>query len=355
MMTAITEHHVVYASDKKINYLAAGPVNGPLILFIHGWPGTAITWKAQIDAFAALGFRAIAPDMPGYGKSTARRVVEDYCQEALVEGMMALLADTGRNAAIWVGHDWGAGVTSSVAMQHPEAVKALINLCVPYRTIELGWEGFLPLVNREIYPANEYEFGQWDYMKNWEENFEKTIEWFDQDPAGLCKAFLQMTTQPPNRLTILGTVRKNGWFGGIPKPPSVDLTGPPILPAETFDSFAEDMQRTGFWPGSAYYLSHTRNAEYNGKAPSGGRLKQPVLFIHALWDTVCDTKTSRFAESMREFCSNLTEVTVEAGHWVQFEKPGEVNAALLRFLVEELPSDWPGFWENGYIKRKSAL
>ena len=354
-MTAITEHHVDYAGDKKINYLAAGPVNGSLILFIHGWPGTAITWKTQIDAFAALGFRAIAPDMPGYGKSTARRVVEDYCQEALVEGMMALLADTGRKEAIWVGHDWGAGVTSSVATQHPEAVRALVNLCVPYRTIELGWEGFLPLVNRETYPANEYEFGQWDYMKNWEENFEKTIEWYDQDPAGLCKAFLQMTTQPPNRFTPLATVRKSGWFGGIPKPPSVDLSGPPILPAEEFDSFAKDMQKTGFWPGSAYYLSHKRNAEYNGKARSGGRLEQPVLFIHASWDTVCDTKTSRLAESMREFCSNLTEVTVEAGHWVQFEKPGDVNAALFRFILEELPSAWPGFWDSGYTKRRFVL
>lgn len=109
IMATITDHEVVYAGNKKIHYLAAGPVNGPLILFIHGWPSTAITWKAQLDAFAAVGFRAIAPDMPGYGQSTARRVADDYCQEALVEGMMALLADTGRKAAIWVGHDWGSG------------------------------------------------------------------------------------------------------------------------------------------------------------------------------------------------------------------------------------------------------
>ena len=343
IMATITEHDVIYAGDKKIHYLAAGPINGHLILFIHGWPGTAITWKAQIDAFAALGFRAIAPDMPGYGKSTARRVIEDYSQEALVEGMMALLTDTGRDAAIWVGHDWGAGVTSSVATQHPEAVKALVNICVPHRTLELGWDGFLPLVDREIYPADEYEFGQWDYMKNYEEDFEKTIEWFDQDVAGFCKALMQMTAPPANRVSALATVRKSGWMGGMPKPPSVDMTGPPILPAETFDSFVEDMQKTGFWSGSAYYLNHKRNAEYNGKAPSGGRLKQPVLFIHATWDLVCETKTSRLAEPMREVCSNLTEVTVEAGHRVQHEKPGEVNAALHSFIKKELPSELPRF------------
>ena len=354
-MATITEYDVVFATNKKINYLAAGPINGPLILFIHGWPATAITWKTQIDAFAGLGFRVIAPDMPGYGKSTARRVVEDYCQEAITEGMMALLANTGRTAAIWVGHDWGAGVASSVAAQHPEAVKALVNLCVPYRSIELGWEGFLPLVNREIYPRDEYEFGQWDYMKDFEENFDKTVDWFDQDIAGLCKAGMQMTTPPPNRFSIFSTIRKSGWMNGMPKPPSINMTGPPVLQDEAFDLFVKDMQRTGFWPGCAYYMNHKRNAEYHGKAPSGGRLKQPVLFIHALWDLTCDTKTSRLVEPMRTLCSNLTEVTIEAGHWVQCERPAEVNAALLRFILEELQSEWPGFWESHYTKRKFFL
>lgn len=355
-MATITHHDVVYAGgDKTIHYLAAGPVNGPLVLFIHGWPATAITWKAQIETFAGLGFRVIAPDMPGYGSSTARRVIEDYCQEALVEGMMALLAATDRSAAIWVGHDWGAGVTSSVAAQHPEAVKALINLCVPYHCLELGWDGFLPLVNREIYPADEYEFGQWDYQKNYEESFEKTVAWMDQDAAGFCKAVCQKTTAPLKRFSQFSTVRRTGFFGGIPKPPSVDMTGPPVLSAEVFDSFAKDMQKTGFWSGSAYYMNHERNAEYNGKAPNGGRLTQPVLFVHATWDVICDTKTSRLPEPMREVCSNLTEVTVEAGHFVQFEKPGEVNAALCRFIIEELPSEWPGFWGNGYTKRNKVI
>ncbi|KAI0841802.1 putative epoxide hydrolase [Hypoxylon sp. FL0890] len=359
MTTAITDHTVVYAGgDKKIHYLAAGPVKGPLILFIHGWPGTAITWKAQIDAFAGLGFRVVAPDMPGYGKSTARRVADDYTQEALVEGMMALLAHNNRPAAIWVGHDWGAGVTSSVATQHPEAVTALVNLAVPFHTIELGWDAFLPLVDRELYPADKYEYGQWDYMKNYEENFEKTITWFDSDIAGFCKAAVQKSPGPPSSRFAAGmaTVRKDGgWMGGIPKPPDVTVTGPPVLPPEVFDSFVADMSKTGFWPGSAYYLHHKRNAEYNGKAPSGGKLTQPVLFIHAAWDRVCDTKGSRLAEPMRRVCNRLTEITVEAGHFLHFENPGEVNAALTRFIVEELPDQWPGFWDSGYTKKKALM
>ncbi|TGJ84620.1 hypothetical protein E0Z10_g4154 [Xylaria hypoxylon] len=354
--TNITSHDVVYAGgDKKIHYLAAGPINGPLIIFVHGWPGTAITWKAQIDAFAGVGFRAISPDMPGYGKSTARRIIDDYSQEAIVEGMLALLGDTGRDAAVWLGHDWGAGVTSSVATQHPEVVKALINIAVPFHTVELGWDAFLPLVNRELYPADKYEFGQWDYMKHYEEDFEKAVAWFELDTVGFCKAGLQRSTPSANRFSAgTATVRKDGGWFGLKKPPPVEATGPPVLPADVFESFAADMQKTGFWPGSAYYMHHKRNAEYNGNAPSGGKLTQPVLFIHANWDTVCETKTSRLADPMRKACSNLTEVTVDAGHFAQYEKPEEVNAAVFRFLVEELPSEWPGYWDKGYTKGKTV-
>lgn len=353
---SITEHDVVYAGgDKKIHYLAAGPADGPLILFIHGWPGTGITWKAQIDAFARLGFRAIAPDMPGYGQSTARRVADDYCQEALVEGMVALLGDTGRDAAVWVGHDWGAGVTSSVATQHPEIVKALINIAVPFHTIEYGWDGFLHLVNRELYPADKYEYGQWDYMKHYEENFEGAVEWFEKDLPGFLKAGLQKSTPTPSRFAaITATVRKDGGWGGQPKPPPVEVTGPPVLPKDVYDRFVTEMNKTGIWAGSAYYSHHKRNGEYNRKAASGGKLSQPVLFVHATWDLVCDTKSSRLAEPMRRVCSNLTEVTVDAGHFAHYEKPEEVNAALTRFLVEELPTEWPGYWDKGYIKNKTA-
>ncbi|KAL2824217.1 Alpha/Beta hydrolase protein [Aspergillus cavernicola] len=354
-MSTITEHEVVYADEKKIHYLAAGPPNGPLILFIHGWPASAITWQTQLNAFAALGFRAIAPDMPGFGQSSARRVVTDYSQEALVGGMMALLSDTGRTAAIWVGHDWGAGVTSSVAAHHPEAIKALVNICVPYRSIELGWEGFLPFVNREIYPAHEYEFGQWDYMKKFEEDFESTIEWFEKDTAGFCKAAMQKASPPsPNRVEpMMSGIRKNGWMGGASKPPSVSLLGDPFLPPDVFATFVQDMERTGFWPGCAYYLNHQRNASYNGQRD--GKLTKPVLFIHAAWDTVCETQTSRLCERMRAACRNLTEVRIEGGHFLQYERAGEVHAALIRFILTEIPGEWPGFWDSAYTNRKSLV
>lgn len=343
-MASFTHHEVAYAGDKKIHYLAAGPTDGPLILFIHGWPATAITWKYQIDAFAAVGFRVVAPDMPGYGKSTARRVLDDYSQEALVEGMIALLADTGRKAAIWVGHDWGSGVTSSVAIQHPEVVKALVSICVPYSTIELGWDHFLPLVNREIYPKEKYEYGQWDYMRRYEEDFENTVAGYDKDIVKFVGFLFQDPGPRPDRTIPAPTasVRKNG------RPLPSSEPNPPLLPAEAWESFASDMKKTGLWAGCAYYMHHKRNAEYNGKKDI--KLKKPALFVHATWDVVCDTKTSRLIDSTRENCPNLTEVTIDASHWVPFEKPNELNAAIFRFILDSLPSEWPGFWDSGYTK-----
>src|SRR5216684_2923381 len=98
--TAKTNRHTTF-------YLAAGPENGPLIIFIHGWPELSISWRYQLPALAALGFRAIAPDMRGYGRSSVYGRSSDYAQEPIVRDMLDLLDSLARSRAVWVGHDWG--------------------------------------------------------------------------------------------------------------------------------------------------------------------------------------------------------------------------------------------------------
>ncbi|KAH8889475.1 alpha/beta-hydrolase [Thozetella sp. PMI_491] len=351
-MATITEHDVSYANGtKKLHYLAAGPSSGPLIIFLHGWPAIALTWKHQLQAFASLGFRAVAPDMPGWGKSTSRHVTTDYTQEALVEGMLALLSGNRRSAAIWVAHDWGAAVASSLAAQHPTTVQALVLLCIPYKSAELGLDHLVSLVDRTIYPEDKFPFGQWDYMAYYEENFDKCIAEFESNVPSVCKL---MYARPPSpegysaadvfKPAFTANIRNaGGWLGGNPAPPAEVLPAP-LLEGEVFDAFVKATEETGLWPGSAYYLNHKANAAYNRQAPNGGRLgkDKPVLFIHAKFDFIATTLTTRLAEPMREACENLTEVTIEAGHNVNFEKPAEVNAAIARFLVEKAKECWPG-------------
>lgn len=349
-MPTFTEHQASYAEGvKTIHYLAAGPSEGPLIIFLHGWPAIALSWTHQLQVFAALGFRAVAPDMPGWGQSTTRRVVTDYSQESLVEGMLALLEAEKRPSAIWVGHDWGAGVASSLAAHHPEIVDALILACIPYKSAELGLDHLVSLVDRSVYPEEEYPFGQWDYMACWEESFDKllveleanipgllTILWA-REPLSLPGRDEDAVSAALTKPAFTSNLRKNGGlFGGTAAPP-VEVLPPPLLQGEVFDTFVSETEKTGMWSGSAYYLNHKANAAYNSQAPNDGKLGSdtPVLFVHAKFDLICPTLTSRLSEPMRHACESLTEVSLETGHNIYFEKPEEFNAALVKFLVKQ--------------------
>src|SRR5689334_10687224 len=108
----ITEHTTKSARHTTF-YLADGREDGPLIIFVHGWPELSISWRHQLPVMAALGFRAVAPDMRGYGRSSVYGRHEDYALEQTTADMMELLASTGRDKAIWVGHDWGSPVVWS--------------------------------------------------------------------------------------------------------------------------------------------------------------------------------------------------------------------------------------------------
>ena len=101
--SAVTSNSITIGAHTT-HYLAAGPVSGPLIIFVHGWPELSISWRHQLPVFAGLGFRAIAPDMRGYGNSTVYTNRDDYAQKLVVADMIALLDSLGRDRAIWVGH-----------------------------------------------------------------------------------------------------------------------------------------------------------------------------------------------------------------------------------------------------------
>ena len=101
-------------------YLACGAEDAPLIIFVHGWPELSISWRHQLACFEALGFRAIAPDMRGYGRSRVYPRHEDYAIEHAVQDMLDLLDNLRVDKAIWVGHDWGSPVVWSLASHHPD-------------------------------------------------------------------------------------------------------------------------------------------------------------------------------------------------------------------------------------------
>lgn len=354
-MASFEEHTVTYDDEKKVFYLAAGPSAGPLLIFMHGWPGIGKTWLDQLTAFASLGFRVVAPDMPGYGKSTARKVHSDYAQENVIRGMLAVLADTGRERAIWVAHDWGCGTLWTLANTHPQVCRAVAGLCVPYATIEYGFEELLRLVNREVYPEAEFPFGQWSYLNFYEQSFDKATEWMEKDIPGFLKAILQngKPAEVGKPSPLANATKDGGWFGGIEKPPSPEFVpdGNSCMDTETLKELTAAMQHTGFYPGNSWYMNHQANREYSlANSKHDGKLKMPVLFIHARYDTTCEEADGKLTVPMRERCEKLTETYISAGHWVASEKPLEVNSALARWVVEEAADWWPGYWGNSFVK-----
>lgn len=330
--TAKTDRHTSF-------YLAAGPEDGPLVIFVHGWPELSISWRHQLPALAALGFRAIAPDMRGYGRSSVYGKHSDYAQELIVRDMIELLDSTGRAKAVWVGHDWGSPVVWNIASHHPDRCEAVANLCAPYHTIEYGLDYAIGLVDRELYPENEFPAGQWEYMRNYEENFADAIAPMDANPRRFLKLAFRKgdpAGEGKRAMTSMARRQRRAGFEFPDVPRDAD-----VITEEDLSVYASALGRNGFFGPTSWYMNHATNAAYGRKALSDGYLDMPVLFIHARYDYVCETIHSRLAEPMRKYCRNLSEEVIRAGHWVAQEKPLEVNAALVKWLADSVAGVWP--------------
>jgi pimeloyl-ACP methyl ester carboxylesterase len=337
---SITEH-VVKTKRHTTFYLATGPEDGPLVIFVHGWPELSISWRHQLPTLATLGFRAIAPDMRGYGRSSVYSQHDDYAQEHIVRDMLELLDFLGRDQAVWVGHDWGSPVVWNLASHHPERCHAVANLCVPYYTIERGLDHTLTLVDRTLYPINEYPAGQWDYMRYYEESFAEAIAPMDANVYKFMKLlFRKGNPEGEGKPAMTATARRNHGMIGMNTIPDLPRDGD-VVTEEDLSIYVAALERNGFSGPSSWYMNHLRNAEYAKTEKNGGYLDMPVLFLNARYDYVCECTHSRLAEPMRTYCRQLTELTIRSGHWMAQEKPAEVNAALVKWLATSVPGIWP--------------
>ena len=339
-MFPVTDHVVKTARHTSF-YLACGAADAPPIIFVHGWPELSISWRHQLPCFAALGFRAIAPDMRGYGRSSVYPRHEDYTLEQITADMIELLDSLGHAKAIWVGHDWGSPAVWSVASHHPDRCHGVANLCVPYFPKGFGPRAVAELIDRAIYPAAEFPAGQWEYQLFYRENFEKAHAAFEADVEATVKALFRKGDPAgqgkPSRTAF---VRKDGgWFGGRPAAPDLPRDTDVLTEAD-FRTYAAALKRNGFFGPDSWYMNPEANAAYAETSVNDGRLDMPVLFLHGQYDYTCETVTSRLAEPMRQGCPDLTEAVVPTGHWMAQENPVAVNAALARWIATKLPSVW---------------
>ena len=336
----ITEH-VLKTKRHTTAYLACGASHAPIITFLHGWPELSISWRHQLPVFAELGFRCVAPDMRGYGRSSVYGQHADYAVENSVRDMIELLDAFGREKAVWVGHDWGSPVVWAIASHHPDRCEGVANLCVPYLPGGFALKNFLPLVDRALYPEGKFPAGQWEYQLFYQENFPAASAAFEVNARNTVKALFRKGNATargqPSRTAMIR--QEGGWFGGAGRAPDVPMDAD-VLTEEDLAAYTAALERNGFFGPDSWYMNHDRNVAYAAKAVNGGRLSMPVLFLHAAHDLTCDTTGSRLAEPMREYCADLTEVEVQSGHWMAQECPVAVNAALAKWLATKLGSVW---------------
>lgn len=324
-------------------YLSCGKPDATPVIFVHGWPELSHSWRHQLPVMAGLGFRAIAPDMRGYGRSSVYARHEDYALEHIVTDMIELLDALGAKKAIWVGHDWGSPVVWALAQQHPDRCHGAANLCVPYIPQGLSVESVLPLADRTIYPEDKFPAAQWDYQLFYREDFAAAKAGFEANIRNTVKLlFRSGSPAGKGQPAVTAAVRANGgWFGpGVKIAPDLPRDAA-VLSEEDEHCYVAALTRNGFFGPDSWYMNGPANAAYAGRAKANWRLQMPVLFLHGEYDYVCETVESRLAGPMREHCANLTETIVKSGHWMAQEKPLDVNAALAKWLAAQFPQLWP--------------
>jgi pimeloyl-ACP methyl ester carboxylesterase len=302
---------------------------GPLLLLCHGWPELGYSWRHQMAPLAAAGYRVVAPDMRGYGGSSAPQAIDAYAITDLVGDMVALVAALGETRAAIVGHDWGAMVAWSAALMRPDLFQAVAALSVPFRARHRQAP---PLA---LLRADGRDDFYWFYFNREgvaEAEFERDI------PSAMRRVLVYGSGDAPaGRALGLMVMPGGGFLDGSDDPAEL----PAWLSAADIEAYAAAFRKSGFRGGFNWYRNLDRNWALT--APfQGAKIQSPALFIAGTRDGVVASKMGRkHLEQMDPYVPKLRgKLLIEgAGHWIQQERPAEVNAALLRFLAADYPAE----------------
>lgn len=315
----------VPVGDLSMRIAEAGN-EGPLVLLVHGWPESWYSWRHQLVALADAGYRAVAPDMRGYGGTDAPPEVEDYDVLDLCGDLTGLLDVLGESTAALVGHDWGAAITWNCALLAPERFQAMVAMSVPYG----GHAQSDPLASmRQRFGDNFYYML---YFQELDEQGRGVAEAeFDPAPRAILSRLYASPGTPRNPPAVTDPLRSaGGWIPRLGEPTEL----PPWLSAADLDYYVTQFEHTGFRGGINYYRNIGRNWELTPQL-AGAKVKQPALFLAGERDVVIRGATQEQLEAtIGPVAEDLRGVHVVpgVGHWIQQEAPEEVNRLLLDFL-----------------------
>lgn len=287
--------------------------SGPLVLLCHGWPELSYSWRHQLPALADAGYHAVAPDMRGYGRTSAPLDIGAYSIFDLVGDMVALVAALGETKAVIIGHDWGAPVAWHAAMFRPDIFTAVGGLSVPP-----PWRGReRPLDTLTKSGVTNF---YWQYFQTpgvAEKEFEHDVDFTMRAVSFGVETSLYL---------------KDGF--GFLGDPSIARELPEWISPDDHAHVVANFTKSGFRGGLNWYRNIDRNWELT--APwQGAKIHQPSMFMAGAKDAVVTgiIGRKRVAEMDRVLPNLRQKLLIEgAGHWIQQERPDDVNAALIAFL-----------------------
>ena len=312
-----TKRRTVRANGIDLSVVDEGA--GPLVLLCHGFPELAYSWRHQIPVLAGAGYRVVAPDMRGYGRSDRPPDPAGYDMVNVADDLAGLLDGLGEDQAIFVGHDWGAAAVWSVATQHPGRVRAVAAFSVPYR----------PRSRRPPISSLKFLFGDTFFYMLYFQAIGPADAELARDPRQFLARFFFSASG--DAVAGFTTVRDHHGTGLLDVLDPMPDPLPAWLTDADLDHYAAEFTRTGFTGGLNYYRAMDRTWERTEDA-GDAHVGQPALFVAGERDPVVRMSPPSVMDGWVDDL-RASVVIPGAGHWIQQERPDEVNEALVAFLA----------------------
>jgi pimeloyl-ACP methyl ester carboxylesterase len=296
--------------------------DGPLAILVHGWPESWYSWRHQIAPLRAAGYRVVVPDVRGYGGSDKPAAIEAYDMASLIGDVLGLIDHFGEQQAVLIGHDWGAPVVWNTAALHPDRVRAVAALSVPYSP-----RGKISSIDlwRRIYA------GRFFYQIYFQEPGVAEAEFEADVRTALRKIYYGGSGDIPKGMFRIDKSPDARMLDRLPDPEVF----PAWLTAADLDYYVSEFESSGFRGPLNRYRNQQRDWEQL-TALDGARITPPACFIAGSRDGVLRfVPDVDLVENMKRWVDDLRvcEIIEGAGHWIQQERAAQVNALLLRFLA----------------------
>jgi pimeloyl-ACP methyl ester carboxylesterase len=292
---------------------------GPAVILVHGFPELAFSWRHQLPALAKAGFRAIAPDMRGYGQTDGPAGVDAYRMQNLIDDLQGLMDALDLERATFVGHDWGALILWHMAMLAPDRIERLINLNIPH----------YPRAPTDPIELTRERFGDDFYIVNFQDSDEADRA-FAADPTHFFNMMMRRNQISRTQFEQLPAQMKG--LSLLKVMERTESSGDPLLTDDERDYYVAAFEKSGFTNPINWYRNWSRNWEaLEGVSQI---IDIPTLFIGAVDDVVI---APEHIEAMRPLVTDLTvEMLTPCGHWTQQERPDDVNRLIINWLKSRI-------------------